>query len=172
MKGLLVFLICIFCYAGDGFGSHHRLIKTSTDTSAIIKKIQLNFSEINKQLKHYKKKIKDAPDMSAEGGEVTGYYDKNSLKKIHCTFYGEMGRAEEDYYLNSKGLFFLFRKETFYDKPMYLNDSKIKNTVETRYYLHGNKVIKSMAKPNTSTTLSYREIEEALKQILGILNAK
>ncbi|WP_316844200.1 hypothetical protein [Pedobacter psychrodurus] len=172
MKGLLVFLICMFCYTANGFSRHHRLIKTSIDTSAIIKKIQLNFSVINKQLKHYKKKIKDAPDMSAEGGEVIGYYDKNSLKKIHCTFYGEIGRAVEDYYLNSKGLFFLFRKETFYDKPMYLNDSKIKNSVETRYYLQGNEVIKSMAKPSTSTILSYNEIDEALKQILGILNAK
>lgn len=172
MKGLLVFLICMFCCAGDGFGSHHCSIKTSADTSAIIKKIQLNFSVINKQLKHYKKKIKDAPDMSAEGGEVTGYYDKNSLKKIHAVFYGETGRTELDYYLNNQELFFVFRKEIFYDKPMYLKDSKIKNTVETRYYLEGNEVIKSMAKPSTSITLSYSEIEEALKQILGILNAK
>ena len=172
MKSLLVFLICIFCYADDGFGSHHRLIKTSTDTSAIIRKIQSDFSAINKQLKHYKKKIKDAPDMSAEGGEVTGYYDKNILKKIHTVFYGETGRAEIDYYLNVRGLFFILRKEIFYDKPMYLKNSKIKNTVETRYYLHGNKVIKSIVKPSTSTILSYNEIEEAVKQIVSILDAK
>jgi len=172
MKGLLVFLICIFCYGVDGFGAHHHSIKTSIDTPAVIKKIQLDFAAINKQLRHYKKKTKDAPDMSAEGGEVTGYYDKNILKKIHCVFYGETGRAEEDYYLNNKGLFFVFRKEIFYDKPMYLKDSKIKSTVEIRYYLYGAKVIKSIEKPKTSTMLSYNEIKEELKQILNILNKK
>jgi hypothetical protein len=142
------------------------------DTPTIIKKIQSDFLAINKQLRLYRKKVKDAPDMSAEGGEVIGYYDKNSLKKIHCIFYGETGRAEVDYYLNNKGLFFVLRKEIFYDKPMYLKDSKIKNTVETRYYLHGNKVIKSIVRPNTSAILSYNEIGDGLKQILNILNTK
>ncbi|WP_426328217.1 hypothetical protein [Pedobacter sp. R-06] len=172
MKGLLVFLICMFCYSTDGFSAHHHSIKASIDTPAVIKKIQSDFSAINKQLKHYKKKAKDVPDMSAEGGEVIGYYNKNILKKIHCVFYGETGRAEVDYYLNNKGLFFVFRKEICYDKPMYVKDSKIKNTVETRYYIHSNKVIKSIAKPSTSAILSYSEIVDDLKQVLDILNSK
>jgi hypothetical protein len=172
MKVLLVFLICLFCYGVDAFGANHRSVKTSIDTSAIIKKIQSDFSAINKQLKLYRKKTRDAPGMSAEGGEVTGYYDKNILKKIHCTFYGEMGKAEVDYYLNGQGLFFVFRKETLYDKPIYLKDFKVKNTVETLYYLHRAKVIKNIARPNTSTMLSYNEIRNGLKQVLYILNAK
>lgn len=81
MKGFLVFLICMFCYSIDGFSAHHHSIKILIDTPAVIKKIQSDFSAINKQLRHYKKKVKDVPDMSAEGGEVIGYYDKNSLKK-------------------------------------------------------------------------------------------
>ena len=159
MKGLLVFLICMFCYGINGFGAHHHSIKILIDTPAVIKKIQSDFLAINNQLRLYRKKTRDAPDMSAEGGAVTGYYDKNSLKKIHSIFYGETGRAEVDYYFNSKGLFFVFRKEIFYDKPMYLKDAKIKNTNEMRYYLHRNNVIKSMAKLNTSAILSYNEIE-------------
>ena len=110
--------------------------------------------------------------MSTEGGEVIGYYDKNSLKKIHCVFYGETGRAELDYYLNNKGLFFVFRKEIFYDKPMYLKDSKIKSANEIRYYLYGAKVIKSIAKLKTSTILSDQEIGGELKQIISILAEK
>lgn len=172
MKGFLIFLICIFCYGADDVSAHYHSIKTLIDTPAIINKIQSDFLAINKHLKLYKKKVKDAPDMSAEGGEVTGYYDKNSLKKIHAVFYGETGRAEENYYLNNKGLFFVFRKEIFYDKPMYLKGSKIKSTVETRYYIHSNKVIKSITKPSTSAILSYSEIWDSLKQILGVLNTK
>jgi len=55
---------------------------------------------------------------------------------------------------------------------MYQKNFKIKNTNETRYYLYGAKVIKSIKKPNTLTSLSYNEIEEELKQILNILNKK
>ncbi|MDQ0967404.1 hypothetical protein QFZ20_002807 [Flavobacterium sp. W4I14] len=172
MKGLFIFLICIFCYGADDVSANHNSIKALIDTPAIIKKIQSDFSVINKHLRLYRKKVKDAPDMSAEGGEVTGYYDKNIIKKVHCVFYGETGRAEVDYYFNNKGLFFVFRKEIFYDKPMYLKDSKIKNTNETRYYLYGAKVIKSIEKPKRSTLLSYNEINEELKQILNILNKK
>jgi len=172
MKGFLVFLICMFCYGINGFGAHHHSIKISIDTPAVIKKIQSDFSVINKQLRHYKKKAKDAADMSAEGGEVVGYYDKSIIKKVQCVFYGETGRTEVDYYLNNKGLFFVFRKEMFYDKPIYLKDSKVKNTNEIRYYLYGTSVIKSIGKPRTSTLLSYNEIKEDLKQILNILNKK
>lgn len=82
MKGLLVFLICMFCYGIDGSGAYHHSIKTSIDTPAVIKKIQSDFLVINKQLSLYRKKTRDAPDMSAEGGEVTGYYDKNSLRLL------------------------------------------------------------------------------------------
>jgi hypothetical protein len=172
MKGFLVFLIYLFCYSNDGFCTHHHSIKILIDTPVVIKKIQSDFSAINQQLRFYKKKVKDVPDVSAEGGAVTGYYDKNILKKIHCVFYGETGRAEVDYYLNNKGLFFVLRKDIFYNTPMYVKGSKIKNTVETRYYIDGNKVIKSIVKPNTSAILSYSEIEEGLKQILDILNTK
>ncbi len=70
-------------------------------------------------------------------------------------FYGETGRAGVDYYLNNKGLFLVFRKQIFCDKPMYLKNFKIKNTNETRYYLYGAKLIKSIKKPNTLTSLSY-----------------
>lgn len=162
----------MFCYSIDGFSAHHPSIKILIDTPTIITKIQSDFLAINKHLKLYRKKVKDAADMSAEGGEVTGYYDKNILKKIHAVFYGETGRAEEDYYLNSKGLFFVFRKDIFYDKPMYLKGSKIKSAVETRYYIHSNKVVKSIVKPSTSAILSYSEIGDSLTQILGILNTK
>lgn len=172
MKGLLLFLICMFFYGVYSFRASHHSFKTSIDTPAVIRQIQSDFSAINKHLKFYRKKTKDAHNMSAEGGEVTGYYDKNILKKIHCTFYGEMGKAEEDYYLNSKGLFFVFRREIFYDKPMYLKDFKIKSTTETRYYLYYGKVIKSIAKLKTSTILSDQEIGGELKQIISILAEK
>jgi len=110
--------------------------------------------------------------MSVEGGEVIGYYDKQTLKKIHCIFYGEMGKTEEDYYVNGNGLYFLYRKETFYDKPMYLKDSKVKNTFGTRYYLYDHKLIKAIVRPNASTALSNNKIVGRHKEVLDMLNTK
>jgi hypothetical protein len=80
VKGLLLFLICMFFYGVDSFSASHHLIKASIDTPSVIRQIQSDFLAINKHLGLYRKKIKDAPDMSAEGGVVTGYYDKNILK--------------------------------------------------------------------------------------------
>ncbi|GAA4198074.1 hypothetical protein GCM10022289_06260 [Pedobacter jeongneungensis] len=172
MKQLLIFLICIVCYNDNGFAIEKNPPKFSIDTSAIIKKIKSDFLAINKQLSLYKKKKRPAFGFSAEGGEVSGYYDKSNLKKIHSIFYGEMGKTEADYYCNNKRLFFLYKKEFSYDKPMYLKDSKVKKTIETRYYLNGDKVIKSIAQPGTSLMLSYDEIKEEFEQIINILNEK
>ncbi|MGN7986947.1 hypothetical protein ACTJKC_06395 [Pedobacter sp. 22226] len=171
-KRLLALLIAIICSSHNTFSAHKNPINYATDSVAIMKKIKSDFASINKKLKFYKKKKRSAFGFSAEGGEVSGYYDKSNLKKIHCIFYGEMGKTEADYYCNNKRLFFLYKKEFSYDKPMYLKDSKVKKTIETRYYLNGDKVIKSIAQPGTSLMLSYDEIKEEFEQIINILNEK
>ena len=169
---ILIILITVIFFGNNTFAADKTSTNHPIDTPAVIKKIRSDFALINKQLSFYQKKTKDVFEMSAEGGEVTGYYNKGVLKKIHCIFYGETGKAEADYYFNSAGLFFLYKKETFYDKPMYLKDFKIKNTTETRYYLNGDQVIRKLAKPIASSTLSYKEIKAELKPIMDILNKR
>ncbi|QDW23783.1 hypothetical protein FFJ24_002660 [Pedobacter sp. KBS0701] len=171
MKRLLILLIAVICSSHNTFAVDKNPVNDDIDSMAIIKKIKSDFASINKKLKFYKKKKRDAFGMSAEGGEVTGYYSKGALKKIHCVFYGETGKAESDYYFNNSGLFFLYKKEVFYNKPISLKGFKIKSSIETRYYLFGDKVIKTIVKPNT-LVLSYVEIKAGLEQIMDILNEK
>lgn len=171
MKRLLICLIALI-YSSNVFAASKSSINYTIDTSAVIRKIQSDFLSINKKLKLYKKKTKDAFGMSAEGGKVTGYYSKGLLKKIHCIFYGETGKVESDYYFNENGLFFLYKKEVFYDKPIYLKDFKTKNIVEIRYYLFDNQIIRKLTKSNTSSVLSFKEIKAELKPIMGVLNEK
>ncbi|WP_431292363.1 hypothetical protein [Pedobacter sp. P26] len=171
MKRLLILLIVVICSSNNTFAVDNNPVNDAIDSVAIIKKIKSDFASINKKLKFYKKKKRDAFGMSAEGGEVTGYYSKGALKKIHCVFYGETGKAESDYYFNNSGLFFLYKKEVFYNKPISLKGFKIKSSIETRYYLFGDKVIKTIVKPNT-LVLSYVEIKAGLEQIMDILNEK
>ncbi|WP_412467840.1 hypothetical protein [Pedobacter sp. KLB.chiD] len=172
LKGLLILLIAVICSSPNAFAADKHPINDAIDSAAVIKKIKSDFTLINKQLKFFKKKTKDVSGMSAEGGIVTGYYSKGKLKKVHCVFYGETGKTETDYYLDNKRLFFLYKKETFYNKPIYLKDLKIKKSVEARYYLFGDTVIKIIIKPNTSLVSSIAEIKAELKQVMGILNEK
>jgi len=172
MKLILILFVCFLGFNKGKFTGNNHLVKTVIDTPTIINQIRTNFLAINKHLSQYKKKSRDVSELSAEGGEVIGYYDKNKLKKMHCIFYGEMGKAETDYYFNDKGLFFLFRKETFYDKPMYLKDFKVKGTTETRYYINEKQIIKSISKPIGKAVLVYKDVAEDVKQCVNILNLK
>ncbi|WP_316803916.1 hypothetical protein [Pedobacter nototheniae] len=172
MKVILILFVCFLGLNNGNCTGNNNLSKAVIDTPNIIKKIQTDFVNINSRLKFYKKKHKETFEMSAEGGDVTGYYDKGTLKKVHCIYYGEMGKAEVDYYFNEKGLFFLYKREIFYDKPMYQKDFKVKSTIETRYYINEKKIVKSISKPVGSAVLPYKEIEQEVKQIVNILNSK
>jgi hypothetical protein len=149
----------------------------ASDTSAIIKKIRLDFSTINSRLTSYKKKSKDVFDMSAEGGEVTGYYDKALLVKLHSVFYGETGKVEIDYYFNKEGLFFLYKKETFYDKPIYVKGFKIKNIEENRFYFYKNELIRWLVNKTVSPkSKTFKEVNDAInkevREMKGVLARK
>jgi hypothetical protein len=172
LKGLLILLIAIIYSSSNTFAANKNPNNVAIDSVGAIKKIKSDFALINKQLKFLKKKTKDASGMSAEGGVVTGYYSKGELKKVHCIFYGETGKVETDYYFDNKNLFFLYKKETVYDKPISLKGFKIKNSTESRYYLFGGKVIRTIIKPSTSLLLSYSEIKAELEQVMTILNKK
>jgi len=58
MKGFLVFLICIFCFAIAGFSADRYLITPLIDTAVILKKIQADYSIINNRLRFYKRNLK------------------------------------------------------------------------------------------------------------------
>ena len=72
-KKLLALLIAIIiCSSHNTFSADKNPINNAIDSLAIIKKIKSDFASINKKLKFYKKKNRDAFGMSAEGGVVTG----------------------------------------------------------------------------------------------------
>ena len=172
MKEILIIFVCFFGLKNDRYKAADNLIMGKIDTAEVLRKICVDFEYINLHLKSYRKKYNETSEISSEGGVVTGYYDKASLKKIHGIFYGEMGKTEADYYFNDKGLFFIYKKEVFYDKPMYLKDFKVKGAIETRYYINAKKIIKSISKPAGSVVLAYKDMAQEVKQLVNILNSK
>lgn len=145
----------------------------SIDTSAIIKSIRVQFSVINSELPGYKRKRKDMPGFSAEGGVVTGYYKTAELVKANTIFYGETGKVETDYYFNKKGLFFQYKKTTIYDKPVYTKGFKVKNTMEERLYFNENKLIKWVSgktvKPEIEFNKEFLSAQTAVKDLKKVL---
>ena len=53
-----------------------------------------------------------------------------------------MGKLIEEYYFWDNELFFVFTKDYSYDMPMYMDDSKVAQIDENRYYIHHEKLIR------------------------------
>jgi hypothetical protein len=104
-----------------------------------IESIRAHYASINKNIKRYRKVEKDADGYSTEGGTITAYFDGDSIKKIAGHFYGEIGRADEDYYYWDDQLIFVFRKESTYDRPL---SGKVVATKESRFYFENGRMIR------------------------------
>lgn len=167
----------LFLFGGFYFSKSVASFKTTPstlniDTIAIINKIKLDFKKINANQKHYKKKNRDIFGLSAEGGEAISYYNGVELKKIQCVLFGEMGKAETDYYFNNNQLFFVYKKSYLYDKPMNIKNFKIKKMEENRYYINDKSIIKWLIGNRANMNLKilkseyltiYSELEEIKK---------
>jgi hypothetical protein len=62
-----------------------------------IKAIRTRYDQIEKDLGHCRHVKRDLPDESTEGGELTAYFSGQSLRKLTAKFYGETGRALQEF---------------------------------------------------------------------------
>jgi hypothetical protein len=76
----------------------HLSATASPQVEDPISSIRRNYSEINRNAAKYKKVKKDLSGFSTEGGGLVAYFEGPSIMKITATFYGETGKASEDYY--------------------------------------------------------------------------
>src|SRR5450759_5169055 len=63
-----------------------------------IASIRQHYAQINRSASKYKKVKKELSGFSTEGGQLVAYFDGPSIMKIAATFYGESGKASEEYY--------------------------------------------------------------------------
>ena len=101
--------------------------------------IRQRHATINQSLAKYKAIKKELLGFSAEGGELTVYTEGPAIRKIVARFYGEMGRALEEYYYWDNELQFVYRKEDTYSEAM---SGKVSSSVETRFYFEDDKLIR------------------------------
>jgi hypothetical protein len=104
-----------------------------------IKSIRAKYAQIEKGLKECRQVKRELAGESAEGGELIAYFKDRSVEKLSATFFGETGKAEEQYYFWNSELIFVFRTEWHYTKPM---SGVTKSKTEQRFYFADGKLIR------------------------------
>ena len=155
MKKAILFLLTILLFTCNQTNENNAKNDTSKDTGSepktekeflnddeIISDIRKKFGEINQNTASYKTKSMEMMGESAEGGELKGYYQNEELKKVVASYFGEMGKSIEEYYFSEDNVFFVFTQQYSYDKPIYVEGSKVEKIDEDRYYFHNSKLVR------------------------------
>lgn len=109
--------------------------------------IKEKFRIVNFSAENYKKYSATLFGESSGGNEIIGFYnqDKNNhVDKIVEKYYGDMWKGIIEYYFWEDELFFVYSKESHYNKPITFDDSKIEKEEENRYYFWEDELIKWM----------------------------
>ena len=138
-------------------------------TNSSIQSIRQAYTRINRNTPRYRKVKKDLLGFSVEGGELLAYFDGDSIMKMVARYYGETGRATDEFYFAEGKLIFVFRKEQRYDRPL---SGKVVRNFENRFYFSGEKLIrwideggKQIAATNKAFTEKQSEHLKTSKQL-------
>jgi hypothetical protein len=104
-----------------------------------IQSIRQSYAAINKNIRKYKRVKKRLSGFSAEGGEMTAYLKGSNIVKVVANFYGESGKAYEEYYYQDGKLIFVYRKDSTYTKHM---SGRVARTREDRFYFNDGQLIR------------------------------
>jgi len=156
---IILILFCLFVCT--------KVFSQSSPDSAKINFIKTQFAEINKNLKSYKKIEKTDTAETTEGNEVLLYYKGNEIKKITATYYGETGKALQEYYFFNKKLIFCYFVDYHYNKPFTVKGGgKIASTTEERFYVDNDKIL--MVKKRPSKSVYPTDPQKEAKRLLNL----
>ena len=120
-------------------------------TEEKIKSIRAQYAQIEKGLKDCRLVKRELSGESAEGGELKGYFKDRSVEKLSATFFGETGKALEEYYFWNSELIFVLRVESHYTKPM---SGVVKPKTEERLYFAEGRLIRWLDAEKKDVTAS------------------
>lgn len=136
MKSRSRFCVLLLLLIG---GSPITVPAVPAQTAAEIATIRRSYSLINRKQTRYKRIKKSLEGFSTEGGELVGYLDGKAIVKLIATFYGESGKALEEYYYHDGQLIFVYRKQSAYDKPL---SGRVVSFAEQRLYFSGGRLLR------------------------------
>lgn len=104
-----------------------------------IETIRQHYTQINRSAPNYRKVKKNLSGFSGEGGEMIAYFHGPTVMKIVATYFGETGKATEEFYYWDGKLIFVFSKDMRYRKPL---SGKVVSTTEDRFYFNNDKLLR------------------------------
>ena len=128
-----------------------------------IASIRRNYAEINRSTVKYKKVKKELSGFSTEGGELVAYFDGTRIMKIVTMFYGEIGKASEEYYYRDGKLIFVLRTDYRYNKP--LSGNVVRITLN-RFYFSNHRLIRWVDERGKQVAYETSEYSEKQKDYL------
>ena len=129
-----------------------------------IQAIRQQYAAINRKVARYKKVKKELLGFSAEGGELVAYLSGPSIVKISATFYGEMGRATDEFYYSNDKLIFIFRRHLHYNAPL---TGKVVRITENRYYFKDDRLIRWIGEDGKQVSTTAPEFPQAEGRLLA-----
>ena len=132
---LLVTSVLALCVCGNATA---RSAVPMPQVDNAIESIRQHYASINQNAPRYRRVKKNLAGYSAEGGEVVAYFHGPTVMKMAATFFGETGRAVEEYYFWNGQLIFVFQTDNRYDKPF----GKVVRKIENRFYFKDGKMIR------------------------------
>jgi hypothetical protein len=130
-----------------------------------LREIRAQYGTIKHELPTYHTIERELTGFSTEGGTLKAYVDRDQIKSIVAVFYGETGRSYAEYYYDDAGeLFFVFQKESRYDKPF----GKIVHAREERLYFDRGQLIRWLRDANKQVSPNRPEYQEREKSILEV----
>ena len=111
----------------------------SSQTEPSFPSIRQRYASINRGIRRYRRVKKELSGYSLEGGELVAYFNGPRIVKITAVYFGESGKAAEEYYYWNEKLFFAFRRDYTYDQSM---SGKIVNTQANRFYFSNDRLIR------------------------------
>jgi hypothetical protein len=133
----------------------------------LVLKIREQFKTTNANLNAYEKIEKDIYSESTEGGTIRVYHIDGETVLMHCEFYGEGGNMMEEYYFWNSELYFVYTVQELYDRPIYMEGSKVSEKIENRYYFNNGKMIRWLDRNKQKVNKYADEYSEAEQQLLN-----
>jgi hypothetical protein len=135
MKIMIAMLVVLI----SGFTALTTGHATRASQADPIETIRQHYASINKSVPLYRRVKKNLSGFSGEGGELIAYFHGPSVMKMVATFFGETGKAVEEYYFWNGKLIFILSVDNRYDKPL---SGKVARKTEGRFYFNDDKLIK------------------------------
>lgn len=149
----------------------------------LIDNIKNEYKAVKGELPYFSVDSLNYPEKSTEGSNLKIYKnEKDEIRLLVLSIYGEMGQSKEEYYIKNDSLFFLFVEIQRYNVPFYVDSIKAKELncepysmektrfFEHRYYFKEGKMLKWLDNTKKSISINSKAFMEKEISILNYYN--